>query len=109
MAQKLKIVALGPSEELLCLKSAGVEFVELGADDDLEATLRRYARDAAIGLIILSEASIGDRYAVVAAVRRETGAVLLVVPSYRGSRDTTLAFMKHTLEQSIGVDLISKS
>ena len=109
MSGKRKIVALGPAEELLCLKSVGVEFFELGPQDDLAATLRRHAQDPAVGLIIVSEAVVGERFSVVAQVRRDTGAALMVVPSYRGSQGMTLAFMKHALEQSIGVDLISKS
>jgi vacuolar-type H+-ATPase subunit F/Vma7 len=109
MSEKLKIVAVGPAEELRCLKSAGVEFVELKPQEDLGAALRKQAQDPAVGMILVSEAVAGRQFAVVAQVRRDTGAVLMVVPSYRGSQGTTLEFMKHALEQSIGVDLISKS
>ncbi len=109
MSEKLKIVALGPAEELLCLKSAGVEFVELSAAQGLEAALRRQAQDPSVGLVLVSEVLAGPQFEVVDEVRRDTGAVLLVVPSYRGSQGTTLEFMKRALEQSIGVDLISKS
>ena len=109
MSDKRKIVAVGPAEELLCLKSVGVEFTEVGPQDDLAAALRKHALDRAVGLILVSEAVAGERFSVVADVRRDTGAVLMVVPSYRGSQGTTLDFMKHALEQSIGVDLISKS
>jgi len=109
MSEKLKIVAVGPAEELLCLKSVGVEFVELGEAERLQAALRRQAQDPAVGLILVSEALAGQQFEAVDEVRRDTGAVLLVVPSYRGSQGTTLKFMKRALEQSIGVDLISKS
>lgn len=109
MTEKLKIVAVGPAEELLCLRSAGVDFVEVGPQDDLGAALRKLAQDPAVGMVLVSEAVAGPQFALVAEVRRQTGAVLMVVPGYRGSQGTTLEFMKHALEQSIGVDLISKS
>jgi vacuolar-type H+-ATPase subunit F/Vma7 len=109
MSEKRKIVAVGPAEELLCLKSAGVEFVELDAEGDLGAALRKQAQDPSVGLILVSEAVAGPQFSVVGQVRRQTDAVLMVVPGYRGSQGTTLEHMKHALEQSIGVDLISKS
>lgn len=109
MSEKRKIVAVGPAEELLCLKSAGVEFVDLDVQGDLGAALRKQAQDPGVGLILVSEAVAGPQFDVVGQVRRQTGAVLMVVPSYRGSQGTTLEYMKHALEQSIGVDLISKS
>ncbi len=109
MSDKLRIVAVGPAEELLCLRSAGVDFVDVGPKDDLGAALRKQAQDPDVGLILVSEALAGQQFEVVAEVRRDTGAVLLVLPSYRGSQGTTLEHMKRALEQSIGVDLISKS
>ena len=36
------------------------------------------------------------------------GAVIMLVPSHRGSRDLTLQWMKRSMEQTIGVDMISK-
>jgi vacuolar-type H+-ATPase subunit F/Vma7 len=109
MAAMKKIVAIGPSDELSFLTSVGVECVPLQPDGDLESELRRQAAAPSVGLIIVSESVAQGRHGVIAQVRRDGKAVVLVVPSHRGSTDATLAFMKHVLEQSIGVDLISKS
>jgi len=109
MAKVRKIVAIGPPEELFYLKSAGVDLVALEPDGNLEEELLKQAADAAVGLIIVSETVAEGREAVIAQARHERGSVVLVVPSLSGTKDTTLTFMKHVLEQSIGVDLISRA
>ena len=103
-----KVVALGPARELLCLKSAGVEVVALEPGQGLEEELARQASSPEVGLILVSEPAAQGQQAAIDAVRRERAAVILVVPSFQGTADTTLAFMKRALEQSLGVDLISK-
>jgi vacuolar-type H+-ATPase subunit F/Vma7 len=109
MAKTRKVVALGPKEELAYLRSAGVQFVPVGPEDDLGAALSRWAHDSSVGLILVSETVLDGRHGVAADVRRLTNTPIMAVPSHRGSADATLGFMKHTLEQSLGVDLISKS
>jgi len=91
---------------MLYLREAGMEFVPLEAGEDLEAPLRRAMGDAAVGLTLLSETVAGDRPDVVDEVRRATGAVVLVVPSHRGSTGSTLSHMRRVLEQSVGVNLL---
>lgn len=108
MANARKIVAIGPAEELLYLRSAGVEFVAMDWDADLEEALKEQARDPAVGLVIVSEPLAEGRLGIIAELRREHGTPVLVVPSHCGSAGTTLAHMKRALEQSLGVDLISK-
>jgi len=108
MAKARKVVAIGPSGELFCLKSLGAEFVPLRPDGNLEEELRKHASDPTVGLILVSEPVAQGKHALIAELRHERRAVVLVVPSYRGTSGTTLSFMKRTLEQSIGVDLISK-
>jgi len=93
----------------MALRSVGVQVVAVEESGDLRRTLDEYASQPDVGLIIVSEALAADRQALLAEARRDSDTVILVVPSYRGAKGSTLAFMKHTLEQSIGVDLISRS
>ena len=108
MAVTSKLVAIGPEEELAYLRCAGVAFVPVERGEDLENALRRQARDPDAGLIIVSETVAAERQGMVAEVRRETGTPVLVAPSHKGSAGSTASHMRHVLEQSIGVDLLSK-
>ena len=107
MAVTRKVVAIGPRDEMLYLRGAGMEFVPLEVGEELEEPLRRCAGDPAVGLTVVSESVAGDRQGLVGEVRHATGAVVLVVPSHRGGTQSTLTHMRHVLEQSIGVDLLS--
>ena len=108
MAVTRKVVAIGPRDEMLYLRGAGMEFVPLEAGQDLEGPLRRSAADAAVGLTLVSETAAEGMLDTIDQVRRATGAVMLVVPSHRGSTGSTMAHMRHVLEQSVGVDLLGE-
>jgi vacuolar-type H+-ATPase subunit F/Vma7 len=108
MALTRTVVAIGPEQEMLYLKCAGVAFVPLERGEDLEEPVRRQARDPEVGLIIVSETVAEGRHDVIGDVRHDTGTAVLVVPSHRGSTGSTESHMRHVLEQSIGVDLLSK-
>ncbi len=108
MAKAKRIIALGPREEMACLRAAGVQLVPLGPEADLMEPLRKHALDASVGLILVSETLAKAKMRAISELRLETGAVVLVVPGPGGSADSTLAFMKYMVGRSIGVDLISK-
>ena len=110
MAKQIKIVALGLKKEFSCLRAAGVEVIPVESGQEFEEALRRQATDTEVGVVIASESlAERERHAFINELRHQTGTVILVVPSYEGPKETTLSFMKHALEQSIGVDLISKA
>jgi hypothetical protein len=108
MAVTRKLVAIGPRKEMLYLRGAGIEFMPLEAGEDLEGPLRRCARDAGVGLTLVSETAAAGKLNMIGEVRRETGAVVLVVPSHKGSSGSTIAHMRRVLEQSVGVDLLGE-
>lgn len=108
MADGAKIVALGPKEEIAGLASLGVEVAPVESPAELEAALPERARDPAPALILVSETVAGEARDLIAGLRRPGGAVILLVPSHRGSAGMALEWMKHGMEQSIGVDLITK-
>jgi vacuolar-type H+-ATPase subunit F/Vma7 len=106
MAVIRKVVAIGPREEMLYLRAAGIEFVPLERGEKLEGPLRRCAANSAVGLTLVSETAAEGLLDLVGEVRRATGAVILVVPSHRGGTGSTMAHMRHVLELSVGVDLL---
>jgi V/A-type H+-transporting ATPase subunit F len=108
MAVTKKVVAIGPRDEMLYLRGAGIEFVPLKAGEDLAAPLRHSAHDAAVGLTLVSETAAEGKMDMIGELRRATGAVVLVVPSHRGSTGSTMAHMRRVLEQSVGVDLLGE-
>ena len=110
MAKHKRIVAVGPAEEVRGLKAAGVEVVDLDNASALARTLDPYLADEETAMIIVSEALLEGEsdFATITAMRRKTHAVVLVVPSYLGSKNLTFSYMKQMLQQSIGVDLISE-
>ena len=65
-----KVVAIGPEEELVYLKGAGVEFVPLADGERLAEVLRNWAGDADVALVLISETLALDRQEMVAQMRR---------------------------------------
>ena len=108
MSESAQIIAIGPADELLCLKTLGVEVAVVEDGAGLEEALERQAARAEGGVILVSEAVTKGQMGVIAGFRARTGLPVLVVPSYRGARGLTLEQMTHALEQCVGVDLISK-
>jgi vacuolar-type H+-ATPase subunit F/Vma7 len=108
MREGRRVVAIGPAEEVMGLKSVGVEVMPMEAGQDLRDVLQTATSDRDVAVILVSEPALRGDYRVISECRARTGVVLLVVPAAGGSQDLTMSFLRHTLEQSIGVDLISK-
>ena len=108
MTNEERVVAIGPREEVIGLRSVGIEFVPADTGADLADTLPAQALDPAVRLILVSESVADGAEAMIAKLRRRTSAVIMLVPSHGGSRDLTVQWMKRAMEQSIGVDMISK-
>ncbi len=104
---KEKVVAIGPLHEIIGLRSIGVEISSVENAGELEAILRQEARRPEVPLVIVSESVAEAARETVEELRSEGVAMIVLVPSHRGSRGTTLEWLKHAMEQSIGVDLIS--
>ena len=107
MTENASIVAVGAPDEVACFRNLGADVVPLTDPADLAGVLSAQARRPGVALIVVSEPSLRGDYRVVSEARRSAGAVVLVVPSYRGSEGLSLACMRGAVRQSIGVDLIS--
>ena len=107
MAGEAQIVAIGPEREMAGLTSVGIDVVPVESGDELAEALTRRAEDPSVCVILISERVAEGARELVAALRQTTDAVLLLVPSHTGSRATAVQWIKHGMEQSIGVDMIS--
>ena len=107
MAEDQKIVAIGPRAEMLGLRSIGVELVPAEDQSEMVESLRVQANREEVRLIILSETMAEDAREEVQELRGRKGTVIMLVPSHRGSNRTTMDWMRHAMEQSIGVDILS--
>jgi vacuolar-type H+-ATPase subunit F/Vma7 len=108
MAGDGKVVAIGPSEEIIGLRSAGVGIVPVQTSAECREALQSQAPDPEVRVLLLSESVAAGSEALVADLRERTGSVIMLVPSHRGSRNLTQEWMKRAMELSIGVDMISK-
>ena len=108
MAGDGKVVAIGPREEIIGLRSVGIELVPVKAGSGLAEALSEQALDPGVRLVLVSESVAASAEAMIADLRRRGDAVIMLVPSHRGSRELTLQWMKRAMEQTIGVDMISK-
>ena len=108
MAGDGKIVAIGPHEEIIGLGSVGIELVAVSERSGLAGALSAKALERGVRLVLVSESVAAGAEAMIADLRRRSDAVIMLVPSHRGSRDLTMQWMKHAMEQTIGVDMISK-
>jgi len=108
MPDENKIVALGPMEEIVGLASVGVETHAVERSDELAEALERHAADPAVRLLLLSETVASGARELVAHLQRPGGPAVLIVPSHRGSAGTATEWIKHGMDQMIGVDMMSK-
>jgi len=108
MAGDGKVVAIGPHDEMVGLGSVGIELVPVNEGSALAEALSAKALERGVRLVLLSESVAAGAEAMVADLRRRSDAVIMLVPSHRGSMDLTMQWMKHAMEQTIGVDMISK-
>ena len=108
MAEGPRILALGPMGEIEGLQSIGVEPVPVQSAAELAQALRDQTRDGSVALVLVSETLAGEAEELIAGMRRPGGPIILPIPSHRGAEGLALQWMKHAMEQSIGVDMISK-
>jgi V/A-type H+-transporting ATPase subunit F len=107
MPEGQKIVAIGPRAEMLGLRSIGVDLIEVESREEMVKALDEQGDQPEVRLILLSETVAEDAREEVQEARQEGGPAILLVPSHRGSKGTTIDWMRHAMEQSIGVDVIS--
>ena len=107
MAGKERIVAMGPREEIIGLRSIGIELVPVATARELQDNLPAQAARTEVQLVLVSETVADGARELVAETRDKTGAIIMLVPSHRGSKGTTIQWMKEAMAQSIGVDVIS--
>ena len=105
MAEKDKIVAIGPQEEISGLRSVGIELRPAAGGPDLAERLGEACADPQVRLVLISETIAGEAEQLVAEQRRE-GSPIMLLPSYRGSMGLTLEWLQRGMEQSIGVNVL---
>ncbi len=101
-------MAIGPREEILGLRSVGMHLVPVENADALAEVLPQQALDPDVRLVLVSETVAAEAEALISELRGRSAAVIMLVPSHRGARGLTLQWMKRAMEQTIGVDMISK-
>ena len=107
MAGNERIVAMGPREEIIGLRSIGIELVPVATAREFQEKLPAQAARTEVQLVLVSETVADGARELVAETREKTGAIIMLVPSHRGSKGTTIQWLKETMAQSIGVDVIS--
>jgi len=108
MADKDKVVAIGPHEEMFGLRTIGIEVVRAEDSAQMLEALRAQVERAGVRVVIVSETVAGGTAEAVRELRREHGTVIMLVPSHGGARGVTQQWMKQVMEQAIGVDVISE-
>jgi len=107
MSERGVIVAIGPRKEIIWLLSVGIEVAPVETEAELAGELASQCRREEVRLVLLSESVAEGARELVSDMRERTGTVIMLVPSWRGSKGITLDWIRHAMEQSIGVDLIS--
>lgn len=107
MADKDRIVAIGPREEIGGLRTIGIAAVEAETPSEALEALHQQAGLLEVRLVLLSE-SVAEQAREAAEEVRRDGTMVMLVPSHRGAQRITEQWMKHAMEQRIGVDVISE-
>jgi vacuolar-type H+-ATPase subunit F/Vma7 len=108
MSEDLKIVAIGPRSEMLGLQSIGVELISVDNQEEMAESLRVQANREEVRLILLSETMADELQEEVEELRGRKSTVIMLVPSHLGAKNTTMEWMRETMERTIGVDVLSE-
>ncbi len=108
MSESPKIVAIGPRSEMLGLQSIGVELVSVDTEEEMTESLRVQVNRQEVRLILLSETMADELQEEVEELRGRKNTVIMLVPSHLGAKNTTMEWMRKTMERTIGVDVLSE-
>ncbi|MFH0926874.1 MAG: V-type ATP synthase subunit F [bacterium] len=103
-----KIAALGERDALLCFKALGVEIFPVTIPEEGINKLKTLLTDLQYGIILISESIAKDFSSEINQLRQKTEVIILVIPGYKGSLNTSLMEIKKLIERAVGIDLISK-
>ncbi len=103
-----RIVAIGERDQVRAFRAVGVEVVPVANLDEAIQALRQHAVDDPATLVLLSEPLAQEMAEQLQEIRSRSRAMLLVIPSHRGTAHASLREMKALIERSIGVDMIGK-
>ena len=108
MAKQLRILALGPREEISGLRTVGIECIGVETPAELEASLKGCVERPEVRIVLVSETVAEGAQPLADELRRKSGTVLLLIPSYRGAQGRALDWLREKMELTIGVDLVSQ-
>lgn len=108
MSENGKIAALGHRGQMLALRSIGVRTIEVDDVSEAGDRLDELAGDGDLRLVFLSEAVAGHLgFEKIAGFRRDTGKIVMALPSHEGTTGLAAGWLRNAMERSIGVDLLS--
>jgi len=103
-----RTIAIGTRDQVRAFRGAGVEVVTITNAKEAKAALREQSLDPSVALILISEYLAADIQEELDDIRSRSTAIVLVIPSHKGSQHPSLLELKTLIEHSIGVDMIGK-
>ena len=104
----IKAVAVGEKQFILGFKGVGFDIQDCNNADDLRKTMATLARDADVALVLVTESLAVEAPDALDAFRERSQAIITIIPTHEGSRNTSFLAMKKAVERSIGVDILGK-
>lgn len=103
-----RAVAVGEKHLVLGFKGVGMDVVPISEPEALRAELMRLARNAEVGLVLVTESMASQAPEALKDFREAGGGILVVIPSHEGSKGFSFEEMRKSVERSIGVDILGK-
>jgi len=104
----VRAVVTGERHLILGFKGVGMDIVPVEDREGLHRELMRLARDAEVGLVLVTESMAADAPDAIESFREVSDAILTIIPTHEGSRGVSFNAMRRLVETSIGVDILGK-
>lgn len=104
----IKAVAVGEKRFILGFKGVGFEIVDSNDANELRTALGELSRDPDVALVLVTESLAVEAPDAIDTFRERSQAIVTVIPTHEGSRNTSFQAMKKAVERSIGVDILGK-
>ena len=98
--------AVGEESTVIGFTCVGIQPVPVGRPEELLPALRKLLADADTALVLLEETDVEDYEDEIEELRQKSKAVVLLIPSHRGSTGLGLSLVRSRIEKSVGVDML---
>lgn len=103
-----KVAIVGEKDVILCFKGVGVEVFPVHKPEETLSRLRELSLDSNYSIILITESMAKPLLLEINQLINKNSSIIIIIPTHKGSQQTSLLEIKKIIERAVGIDLISK-